>query len=307
MSESNMRAIRYHEFGGPDVLAVERVPRPAPGQGEVLVRVHAAGVNPVDWKMRRGMMKVPLPRTAGVDLAGVVEAVGPGVSGLQPGEAVYGSGQGTYADYAVASISGLAPKPANLSFDQAAAVPVGVRAAWASIFDTADLQPGQTLLVLGAAGGVGLFAAQLGHWKGARVIGTASSANLEFVRSLGAEAVDYARTPVEDAARNVDVVLDTVGGEITEKALATLKPGGILVTIAGQVPEAKAAALGVRAARVGRREADAGLFREAAQLIEAEKLMPVLQRVFPLEAAREAQALSESGHGRGRIVLHVAD
>lgn len=307
MPESTMRAVRYHEFGGADVLVVEEVPRPVPGQDEVLVRVHAAGVNPIDWKMRQGMMKIPLPRTSGVDLAGVVESVGPGAAGLQPGQAVYGSGRGTYADYAVASISGLAPKPANLSFDQAAAVPVGVRAAWCSIFDTANLQPGQTLLVLGAAGGVGLLAVQLGRWKGAHVIGTASTANLEFVRSIGAEAVDYARTPVEDAARNVDVVLDTVGGEVTEKALATLKPGGILVTIAGPLPEQRAAALGVRAARVGRRDSDVLLFREVAQLIEAGALVPVVQRTFPLEAAREAQTLSERGHGRGRIVLHVAD
>jgi NADPH:quinone reductase-like Zn-dependent oxidoreductase len=307
MPEPTMRAVRFHEFGGPEVLVVEEVPRPTPKEGEVLVRVHAAGVNPADWKMRRGMIKVPVPRTAGVDLAGVVESVGPGVTEFQPGQAVYGGGQGTYADYAVVSVSGLAPKPANLDFDQAAAVPVGVRAAWASIFDKADLQPGQTLLVLGASGGVGLLAVQLGRWKGARVIGTASTANLEYVRSLGAEAVDYTQSSVEDSARNVDVVLDTIGGDLTEKALATLKPGGILVTIAGPVPEQRATALGVRAARVGRRDSDAGLFREAAQLIEAGKVVPVVQRVFPLEQARDAQALSERGHGRGRIVLHVAD
>jgi NADPH:quinone reductase-like Zn-dependent oxidoreductase len=307
MPEPTMRAVRYYEFGGPDVLKVEQVPRPTPGQGEVLVRVHAAGVNPADWKMRRGMMKVPIPRTAGVDFAGVVETLGPGVTGLQPGQAVYGFGQGTYADYAIASSSGIAPKPSNLSFDQAAAVPVGVRAAWASIFDTANLQSGQTLLVLGAAGGVGLFAVQLGVWKGARVIGTASATNVEYVRSLGAEAVDYTRSPLEEAIRDVDVVLDTVGGDLTTKALATLKRGGILVTIAGPVPEDQAAALGVRAARVGRRESDAGLFQEVAQLIEAGKVTPVVQRVFPLEQASDAQALSEKGHGRGRIVLHVAD
>ncbi len=307
MPESTMRAVRYHEFGGPEVLVLEQVPRPTPGEGEVLVRVHAAGVNPVDWKMRRGNMKVPLPRTSGVDLAGVVESVGTGVTGFATGQAVYGSGQGTYADYAISPIAGLAPKPTNLDFDQAAAVPVGVRAAWASIFDTANLQPGQTLLVLGAAGGVGLLAVQLGVWKGARVIGTASTANVEFVRSLGAEAVDYTRSSVEEAARNADVVLDTVGGDVTEKALATLKRGGILVTIAGPLPEHQAAALGVRAARVSRRESDAGLFGDAAKLIEEGRLAPVVQQVFPLEAAREAQTLSERGHGRGRIVLHVAD
>ena len=307
MPESTMRAVRYHEFGGPDVLVVEQVPRPTTGEGEVLVRVHAAGVNPVDWKMRRGMMKVPLPRTAGVDLAGVVESVGQGVTGLQPGQAVYGGGQGTYADYAVASASGLGPKPSNLSFDQTAAVPVGLRTAWTSLFDTANLQPGQTLLVLGGAGGVGLFAVQLGLWKGANVIGTASTPNVIYVQSLGAQAVDYTRTALQNVARNVDVVLDTVGGDVTEPALATLKRGGILVTIAGPVPEQQAAALGVRAARVGRGDSDTEVFREASRLIEAGKLVPVVQKVYPLEQAREAQAQSETGHGLGRIVLHVAD
>jgi NADPH:quinone reductase-like Zn-dependent oxidoreductase len=308
MSDNTIRAVRYHSYGSPEVLVVERVPRPEPGAGEVLVRVHAAGVNPIDWKMRRGFVKLPLPATVGVDLAGMVDSIGPGVTDLQPGQEVYGGGRGTYADYAISSASGLGPKPRNLSFDQAAAIPVGVRAAWCSIFDAGGLQPGQTLLVHGAAGGVGLWAVQLGRWKGARVIGTASAANLEFVRTLGADTVvDYGSTPFESVARDVDVVLDTIGGEIVERSLRVIKPGGVYVTIVGPAPEERARQLGVRAARVGRRESDADLFRQVGELIESGRIAPVVQRVFQLEDARQAHELSETGHGRGRIVLHIAD
>ena len=242
MPDQTMRAVRFHDYGPPEALVVERVPRPEPGEGEVLVRVHAAGVNPVDWKFRRGDMRnfrpLQLPSAAGIDLAGTVEAVGPGVTAWQVGQAVFGSGSGAYAEYAVAPAGNLAAMPRTLTFDQAAAAPIGARTAWTALFDAAGLQPGQRLLVNGAAGGVGHFAVQLGRWKGAHVIGTASAANVDFVRSLGAETVvDYAATSVEDAVRDVDAVLDTVGGAGTERLLRVVKPGGVIASIAGPVPE----------------------------------------------------------------------
>jgi NADPH:quinone reductase-like Zn-dependent oxidoreductase len=307
-----MRAVRIHDYGPPEVLVIEQVPRPEPGEGEVLVRVHAAGVNPIDWKLRRGDMRAfrPLqfPVTPGFDLAGTVEAAGAGVTAFQPGQAVFGSGSGAYAEYAVAPAANLAAMPRNLTFDQAAAVPIGARTAWTALFDAAGLQPGQRLLVNGAAGGVGHFAVQLGRWKGAHVSGTASTANVEFVRSLGAdEVVDYTATPVEQAVRDVDVVLDTVGGPGIQRLLQVLKPGGVIVTIAGQVPEGAAQERGVRVARPTPPPSPGALLQQIASLIEAGTIRPVAGRVFPLEEVRQAHALSETGHGRGRIVLHVRD
>lgn len=309
---STMRAVRLHAYGPPGNLVVESVPRPQAQAGQVLVRVHAAGVNPIDWKIRSGMlqafMPLPLPWTPGADLAGVVEAVGPGVTAFQPGQEVYGRGSGTYAEYAVAPAVVLAPKPRNLTFDQAAAIPIGALTAWLGLFDTGGLEAGQRLLVRGAAGGVGNYAVQLGRWKGAHVVGMASAGNLEFVRSLGAETVvDYNATPIDAIARDVDVALDTVGGPEQEQLLSVLKPGGVLVTVAGPPPEERAKALGVRATGAARRDDVADLLRRIAELVESGAITAQVGPVFPLEQASAAHALSETGHGRGRIVLHVAD
>jgi NADPH:quinone reductase-like Zn-dependent oxidoreductase len=212
MPGNMMRAARFHEYGPAQNLVIEEVPRPEPQAGEVLVRVHAAGVNPVDWKIRRGYLKdfmpVPLPFTPGLDLAGIVAAVGPDVTTVQPGQAVFGRGSGAYAEYAIAPANALAPKPHALSFDQAATIPVGASTAWAAIFDVAGLQAGQRLLVHGAAGGVGLYAVQFGRWAGAEVIGTASAGNVEFVRSLGAQTVVDYTTPFESVGAPSGASLD---------------------------------------------------------------------------------------------------
>ena len=311
MAGTTMRAVRFYEYGSPDVLVVEQVPRPEPGAGEVLVRVHAAGVNPIDWKIRKGLMRqfrpIPLPSTPGGDLAGIVAAVGPDVTAFQPGQAVYGVGNGSYAEYALAPASNLAPKPRNLSFDQAASIPIGARTAWNGLFDAGGLQPGQRLLVLGAAGGVGLYAVQFGRWKGAHVTGTTSTPNLDFVRALGAgDVIDYTTTPLADAVQNVDLVFDTVGGKALAEAVAVVRPGGMLVTIAGQPPEEEARQRGIRVARVSPPPNLSALLQQITALIEAGEVKPVIGQVFPLEEARQAQALSETGHGRGRIVLHIA-
>jgi NADPH:quinone reductase-like Zn-dependent oxidoreductase len=318
MPDHTMRAVHFYTYGGPEQLVVEHIPRPEPQAGEVLVRVYAAGVNPVDWKIRKGVFKdvrpVPLPFTPGSELAGTVELVGPGVTAFEISQAVYGRGaQGAYADYAVISADSLAPKPRNISFDQAASVPVGARTAWLALFSLADLQAGQQVLVHGAAGGVGNYAVQLARWQGAHVIGTASFNNLEFVRALGAEVViDYHTTPFEQVVHEVDVVVDPIGGETQDRSWSLIKPGGMLIAIGHPPAEDMAAKHGVRTAstvleqRVPPRLSREPLL-EISDLIESGLLLPQVGRVFTLEEAAQAQALSEAGHGRGRIVLHIAE
>jgi NADPH:quinone reductase-like Zn-dependent oxidoreductase len=312
---TTMQAIRLHDYGGPEHLVLEQVPRPEVQPHAVLVRVHAAGVNPFDWKLRAGHLKaympVQLPYTPGIDLAGIADEVGPGVAGLEQGQAVYGTAPGgAYAEYVVAPAVTLAPKPASLSFDQAASVPIGAMTAWRALFEAGGVQAGQRVLIHGAAGGVGSFAVQLARWKGAHVTGTASAANLDFVRSLGAEtAIDYRAAPFQTVVQAMDVVLDTVGGDVQEASWPVLRAGGILVSIVGQPSGAKAKAHGVKVATVGPRDpALTGLLlRQIADLIDAGEVRVQVTHVFPLAAAAQAHALSETGHGRGRIVLHIAD
>ncbi|MFL5628428.1 MAG: NADP-dependent oxidoreductase, partial [Ktedonobacteraceae bacterium] len=248
------------------------------------------------------------PYIPGVDLAGVVEEVGPGVTAFQKGQAVFGqSAKGAYAEYTTASVETLALKPKTLNFDEAATIPVGATTAWQGLFDHGGLQAGQRVLIQGAAGGVGMFAVQFARWKGAHVIGTASTSNVDFVRSLGAETViDYTSTPVEQAVHDVDLVFDTVGAKTLESSLQALKRGGTLVTIAGQPPEEKVRERNVRvalfSARVSRE-----LLQTFAQLIDEGQVKVFVGTKFPLRDAQRAHELSQSGHGRGRIVLHIAD
>ncbi|MDB5074639.1 MAG: NADP-dependent oxidoreductase [Chloroflexi bacterium] len=312
MSNGTMQAIRFHEYGGPEKLVLDTLERPAPKEGEVLLKVHAAGVNPVDWKFRAGYlqqwMPIQLPYVPGNDVAGTVEEVGPGVTEFRKGQAVYGLAQGgTYAQYVVVPASQLAPMPKNLSFDEAASVPVGALTAWHALFTYADLQAGQTVLVHGGAGGVGAFAVQLAHWKGAKVIATASADNLDFVRSLGADTViDYNATQFETVVRDVDVVVDTVGGDVLQRSWQVLRPGGILVSITEPPSEEEAKKRGVRAAMVQTAFTGEDL-RRITELIESGQLKPELGPVFRLTDADKAQELSQTRHGRGRIVLHIAD
>jgi NADPH:quinone reductase-like Zn-dependent oxidoreductase len=305
MAQKMMRAIRYHEHGAADVLKLEQIPVPEPKEGEVLVRVHAAGVNPVDWKMRKGS-NPNLPVTPGIDLSGIVEKIAPGVTGFKTGQEVWGTGQGAYAEYAIAPASSLVPKPPKMSFEEAASIGVGVRTAWAALFDSAGLKKGQTVLVQGAAGGVGMWGVQLAKWRGAKVIGTASTSNIAFIKSLGVDTpVDYTKTKVETVAKGVDVVLDTVGGAAQEQSWQTLKKGGVLVTIVGAPDEAQAAKHGAKGVRVGRPVNSIEIFSTVNELVASGKAKPLVQKVFPLDQARQAQELSETAHGRGRIVLKV--
>jgi NADPH:quinone reductase-like Zn-dependent oxidoreductase len=312
MATQTIQSIRVHEYGEPEQLKLEQVPRPSPQAGEVLVRVHAAGVNPADWKVRRGWFKdfltVQLPYVPGGDLAGVVEEVGPGVTAFQKGQAVFGqSSHGSYTEIATASVDTLALKPEKLSFDEAAAIPVGAATAWQGIFDNGGLQPGQRILIQGASGGVGLFAVQFARWKGAHVIATTSTANVDFVRSLGAETViDYTKTSVESVVHDVDVAFDTVGVSTFPASLQAVKRGGTLVTIAGQPSLEQAQEKGVLVTSFLVR-VTSELLQIFARLIEEGHVKVALETTFPLSEAAKAHERSQSGHGRGRIVLHIAD
>ncbi len=303
--QDTMRAIRYHEHGTADVLRLEQVPIPKPNDGEVLVRVRAAGVNPVDWKQRSGM-NPDLPAIPGIDLSGVVEEVGDGVVGFTVGQEVCGTGRGTYADYAIATDGHLVSKPAGMTFLEAATIGVGARTAWAALFQAAGLQRGDSILIQGAAGGVGMWGVQFAKWKGAKVIGTASTENLGFLKSMGAdEAVDYTNTSI-DIVNGVDIVLDTVGGEVQRQSWQTLKKDGVLVTIVGEPDMKLAKDYGVRALRVGRMVNSIKVFDTVNELFAAGKVSPSIQEIFPLEQAKQAHELSETSHGKGRIVLNIS-
>src|SRR6266576_2780444 len=308
-----MKAIRIHQYGGPEVLAQVEMQRPAPGANEVLIKVHAASVNPVDWKMRAGYMKdflpLSLPATLGSDVSGTVEGVGPGAARFKRGDEVYASlglEGGGYAEYAVAKETIFAGKPSTSDHVHAAAVPVAGLTAWQALFEVAQLRAGQKVLIHGAAGGVGNFAVQLAKAKGAYVIGMASSRNQAFLVELGVDkAVDYQKTRFEDAVRDVDVVLDTVGGETQERSFKALKKGGILVSLVQSTSQESATKYGVRALFYGGHASSSDL-AEIAKLIDDGKVKPVVETVLPLAEARRAHELSETGHGRGKIVLKVA-
>jgi len=309
MSNETMQAIQAADYGDPEVLKLAQAPRPDPKPNEVLIRVKAAGVNPADWKYRSGMYKqfVPLsfPWIPGLDGAGVIEGLGSEVTTLKPGQAVYGIIDKPSAQYAVAPAGNLALKPSNLSYDEAATVPVGALTAWGAI-ETAKVQAGQRVLVHGGAGGVGLFAVQLAHWKGAHVIATTSTANVEFVRTLGAdEVIDYTTTKFEDVLKDIDAVIDTVGGDLAERSFGTIRKDGIYVTVAGRLAEDAGKAQGIRATGAGRAAPEN--LQAISQLLEAGTLKVTIGKSFPLAQADQAHALSQTGHGRGRIILHIED
>ncbi len=309
-----MKAVRIHEYGGPEVVRYEDAPEPEPGPGEVLVRVHAAGVNPVDWKTRSGggqakKIGEQFPLVLGWDLSGTVEQVGPEADSWAVGDEVFGlvlfpQPGATFAEYVATPAGELAAKPRALSHVEAAAVPLAALTAWQALFEAGGLGHGQIVLVHAAAGGVGHLAVQLARWKGARVVGTASARNADFLRSLGAEPVDYTEVRFEDLVSDVDMALDALGGDVMERSLLTLRKGGILVSIRDEPSEEKLEEHGVRAQRVlvrpeGRQLAD------IASLIEAGDVRPVVNAQYPLSEVNQAFAASEAGHTRGKIVLRV--
>ncbi|MFE5582411.1 NADP-dependent oxidoreductase [Kitasatospora sp. NPDC056531] len=313
-----MHAISQDTVGGPEVLRLVETARPEPGRGEILVRVHAAGVNPADWKTRsRGVFAnggTP-PFTLGWDVSGVVEAVGYGVTLFRPGDEVYGMPSfpqpaGAYAEYVAAPARHFAPRPKNLTHVEAAGLPLAALTAWQALVDTADLQPGQRALVHAAAGGVGHLAVQIAKARGAYVIGTASSAKHDLLRGLGAdELVDYRTRDVAEAVREVDVVLDPIGGPSWSRSLRSLRPGGTLVSIeppTDAFPIAEAGAAGVHAVFMLVEPDHQGL-REISRLVESGRLRVLVDTVLPLARAAEAHRLGELGRTTGKIVLSVTD
>ena len=310
---ATMRAVRLHSFGGPEVLVLEEMPRPQAGAGEVLIRVHAAGVNPLDWKVRAGHVKAwlqhRLPLIPGWDVSGVVEAVAPDVTAFKIGDAVYGMldfmRDGAYAEYVAARTLNLAFKPNSIDHIQAGAVPLAALTAWQSLFEVAGLKSGQTALIHAAAGGVGHFAVQFAKWKEAKVIGTASAGNENFLRELGAdEVIDYRTTKFEEAVQDVDVVLDTVGGDTQQRSWQVLRKEGILVATLGISSPEPAHQHGVRGEGV-MVHPDAAQLTQIAALIDAGKLKPAATTILPLAEAARAHELSQTGHVRGKIVLQV--
>jgi NADPH:quinone reductase-like Zn-dependent oxidoreductase len=310
-----MNAIRIHNYGGPEVLRYEEAPRPRIKKGEVLLRVHAAGVNPLDRKVRAGELKEiiqhKLPLIPGWDVSGVVEEVGVGVSQFKRGDEVFAMSDpmrdGGYADYIAVREAMVAMKPKSLHHVRAAAVPLSALAAWRSLFDLGHLQSGQRILIHGGSGGVGHFAVQLAKWKGAHVLATASKKNQELLRKLGAdEIIDYTSQKFEDVAHKIDIVLDTIGGETQERSWGVLKKGGVLISLVQPPSEGKAKQFGVRGIMCSLRPDGAQLATIAA-LIDSAKLRPAIDRILPLSEAQRAHELSQNGHVLGKIVLRVKD
>jgi NADPH:quinone reductase-like Zn-dependent oxidoreductase len=302
-----MRAIRLHRPGGPEELVYEEIQTPQPGRGDALVRVHAAAItrDELDWPVDR------LPATPSYEFSGVVAAVGPDVDVSAVGEAVYALGRfdrdGAAADYTVGPTELLAPKPRTLGHVESAAIPLAALSAWQGLFDHGALTEGQRVLVHGAAGGVGAFAVQLAHGRGAHVVGTASTKDLGTVSELGADqVVDHTGARFEDVVDQVDLVFDTVGGERLERSPAVVRPGGRLVSIATEPPREPAAARGISAVYFVV-EPNRGQLVELTRLVDSGALRPTIDEVFPLADARKAFERSLGNHGRGKIVLRVAD
>ncbi|WP_432019008.1 NADP-dependent oxidoreductase [Streptomyces sp. 1222.5] len=315
MSEKAMRAISQDVLGGAEVLKVTELERPEPGVGEVLVRVSAAGVNPIDWKTReQGAFLGRPPFVLGWDVSGVVEAVGLGVRMFEPGDEIYGmplfpAEAGAYAEYVAAPARHFAVKPTGLSHVQTAALPLAALTARQALVDVGRLHPGQRVLIHGGAGGVGHLAVQIASALGAHVIATGRGAKHQTLRELGAdELIDFTQVDVNATVREVDFVLDTLGGRNTFETLATLKDGGTLVSLPGPdenavIPEA--AKRGIKAGFMLVQPDRTGLL-EINELVKSGKLRPLIQQDFPLEQAADAHRLGENGSTLGKIVLTVA-
>ena len=309
----SMNAIRIHSYGGPEVLHYEEVSRPRLRSGEVLIRVHAAGVNPLDWKVRSGSLnghvRPKLPLIPGWDVSGVVKEVGQGVTQFKKGDEVFAMADptrdGAYADYIAVREAALALKPKSLYHVRAAAVPLSALTAWQCLFDLGRLQPGQRVLIHGASGGVGHFAVQLAKWKGADVLATESTEDQESLRKLGAdESMEYTSQRFEEVVRDIDIVLDTVDGDTQEHSWRVLKKGGVLVSLVEPPSKEKAEQFGVRG-MMCRVQPNGAQLHKIAQLIDSAKLRPMIDRILPLTEARRAHELGQNGGVRGKIVLRV--
>jgi NADPH:quinone reductase-like Zn-dependent oxidoreductase len=310
---ATMKAVVAHEYGAPEVLRYEDAPRPEPKENELLVRVIACGVNPADPLVISGRMAkefgTHLPLIPGYDVAGIVETVGAKVTKFKKGDAVYGYALfgGGWAEYAVLAENEAALKPKSATFVEAAGVPMGALTSWQALIDTAKLSAGQTILIHGGSGGVGSFAVQIAKAKGARVIATASTANQDLLKQLGADvAIDYTKTKFEEVAKDVDVVFDTVGRDTLARSYPLVKKGGIVTTIVSRPDPAQLEKYGIRGSSVWSHP-DGNELSEITTLIEAGKIKPVVGQVMPLADAVKASQQAETHHTRGKIVLKIAD
>lgn len=308
-----MKAARIHAYGTPDVIRVEDAPLPEIGPDDLLIRAVAASVNPVDWKIRRGylaqMLNHPLPLTLGWDVSGIVEQVGANVTTFKQGDAVYSRPDirrnGTYAEYVAVRASEVALKPATISHVEAASLPLVSITAWEALITAAGLTSGQRVLIHAGAGGVGSIAVQLAKAKGAHVTATASAAKADFVRSLGAdEVIDYRNPMAFAAARDLDIVFDTIGGDTQEASWAMLKPGGFLVSITQPPKPERAEAEGKRAGFVFI-DPNAAILRDLAALVDHGKIRPIIGGEYRLDHAAQAHEASETGRTTGKIVLYT--
>lgn len=308
-----MKAIQLHKFGGPEVLKFEDAPKPKPDADDVIIKVFATSVNPIDWKIRAGHAKgkfpVKFPLIPGWDVSGEIDEVGSKILNFRKGDEVYGrpdpTKNGTYAEYVVVNANLINHKPYSIDHEKAAAVPLAGLTAWQALFDYGNLQQGQKVLIHAASGGVGTFAVQLAKWKGAYVIGTTSKANLDFVKKLGADKViDYKNEKFENKLKNIDLVIDLIGGETQKRSLKVIKKGGKLITTVqvGNQEEAKEKNIHVEGFLTKSIPEE---LEQIKQLIDSGKVKPVIAKIMPLKDAAEAQKLSEEGHVRGKIVLQV--
>jgi NADPH:quinone reductase-like Zn-dependent oxidoreductase len=310
---ATMKAIVAHEYGAPSVLQYEDAPRPEPKENELLIRVIACGVNPADPLVVSGVLAkefgTHLPLIPGYDIAGVVETTGAKVTKFKKGDAVYGYALfgGGWAEYAVLGENEAALKPTSATFIEAAAVPMGALTAWQSLIDTAKLSAGQTVLVHGGSGGVGNFAVQIAKARGAKVIATASTANQDLLKQLGADlAIDYTKTKFEDVAKDVDVVFDPVGRDTLARSYAITKKGGIITTIVARPDQTQLDQYGIRGASVWSHP-DGSELAEITKLIEAGKIKPIVSQVFPLTDAVKAAQQAETHHTRGKLIIMIAE
>jgi NADPH:quinone reductase-like Zn-dependent oxidoreductase len=304
-----VKAIRIHAYGNSDQLQVEEVERPQLAADQVFVRIHDAGVNPIDWKIREGFGKerfpLDFPATVGQDFAGEVLAIGTAVKGFAVGDDVYGFAHGSYAEFAAVQANEIALKPKGLDFVAAASIPTPALTAWQCLIDTAQIRKGQTILIHGAGGGVGSFACQIAKWKGARVTATAGKDDFKFLNSIGVDKIiNYKTEHFEKLVRDFDIVLDLVGGETQEKSLSLLKKGGMIVTTVGGLNQDKIREQCIIGnAIVMRKEARA--LEQIAELVNEGKIKTHVGEVLPLADAAQAQDLLQKGQAHGKVVLHI--
>jgi NADPH:quinone reductase-like Zn-dependent oxidoreductase len=315
LEEIKMKAVRIHGYGGYDVLCYEEAPRPKPGEDEVLIRVFASSVNPFDCAVRAGYMggyfNYNLPLIPGTDVSGVIEEVGANVTDLAPGDEVYTRAgvwrDGSYAEFVVVAAADVAFKPKTVDHFHAAALPHVTLTAWQALVEVAELAPGQTVLIHAAAGGVGHIAVQLSKIRGAKTIGTAS-VHIDELKSMEVdETIDYSTANFEDTVKDVDVVLDLIGGDTQQRSWAVMRPGGILVATVQPPSEETAQAHGVRQNFVSTAPPIKRVLTEVANLVDTGQLKPIISAILPLSEIQKGHEMVEGKHVHGQVVLSVAD